>query len=187
MRFDDSDMKIVPDKPSDIFDMSEGAASAFVREKSNGNMDKAHQLGLAFAAEILNPTDAVVLFGIGQLDTELTIMQRKLMFAYIVNKVIEEMAPNSIVAQSAMAAFYDEIGGHSPEIYELITDSAAFSLYILSVRSSAEEDDPYAIGRVFAQLCEHEDDKVFINYGCELAKLFTIQCTQMVLKADMIR
>lgn len=33
MRFDDSDIKIAPDDPSEVFDTSEGAAAAFAREK----------------------------------------------------------------------------------------------------------------------------------------------------------
>ncbi len=185
MNCDDSDMKIVPEKPSEIFDSSEGAANAFVREKSNGNMEKARLLGIQFAQELTAKSKGVTLFGAGEFDNSHTIKQRKVMFAYIVNKVIEDIAPNSIVTQSALSAFYDTIQETSPEIYQMITDTAAYSLYILSDR--AAPDDPCAIGRVFAQLCGKEGDPVFVRYGCELAGYFTMYCTQVALRAQMIR
>lgn len=185
MNFDDSDMKIAPDRPSEIFDSSEGAANAFVREKANGNMAKAHALGKQFAAELTAENRGVTLFGVGAFDDANTLVQRKIMFAYVVNMVIEGMAPNSIVAQSAMSSFYDSVQASFPDIYRIITDSEAFSLYILSVRSSPE--DPCAIGRVFARLCGKEEDPLFVRYGCELAEYFTMYCTQISLKAQLIR
>ncbi|MEM1484087.1 hypothetical protein V6615_04300 [Oscillospiraceae bacterium PP1C4] len=186
MNYDDSDMKIVPDRPSEIFDTSEGAANAFVREKSNGNMDKARVLGTQLAIELTAESKGgATLFGVGAFDNEHTVKQRKVMFAYVVKKVIEDMAPNSIVAQSALSAFYETIQQTSPEIYELATDTAAFSLYNLSARTSPE--DPCAIGNVFALLCDREDDPVFVRYGCELASYFTMYCTQVALRVQMIR
>ena len=132
---DDSDIKIVPDKPSKVFDMSEGAAYAFIREKTNGNMEKARALGKRFAGELTAGRTGVAQFGVGAFDDQDTLAQRNVLFAFIVGRVIEEMAPNSIVAQSAMSAFYETIERTSPEIYRQISDSAALSLYIFSARS----------------------------------------------------
>ena len=100
---DDSDIKIVPDKPSKVFDMSEGAAYAFIREKTNGNMEKARALGKRFAGELTAGRTGVAQFGVGAFDDQDTLAQRNVLFAFIVGRVIEEMAPNSIVAQSAMS------------------------------------------------------------------------------------
>ena len=133
---DDSDIKIVPDKPSKVFDMSEGAAYAFIREKTNGNMEKARALGKRFAGELTAGRTGVAQFGVGAFDDQDTLAQRNVLFAFIVGRVIEEMAPNSIVAQSAMSAFYETIERTSPEIYQQISDSAALSLYIFSARST---------------------------------------------------
>ena len=95
---DDSDIKIVPDKPSKVFDMSEGAAYAFIREKTNGNMEKARALGKRFAGELTAGRTGVAQFGVGAFDDQDTLAQRNVLFAFIVGRVIEEMAPNSIVA-----------------------------------------------------------------------------------------
>ena len=51
MPYDDSDMKIAPNDPSELFDSSEGAATAFMRETQNGNMEKAKQLAAQLIAD----------------------------------------------------------------------------------------------------------------------------------------
>ncbi|MBC8584983.1 hypothetical protein [Youxingia wuxianensis] len=184
MTFDDSDIKIMPDDPSEVFDMSEGAANAFVRETNNGNMEKAKKLGAQFAAGLIDP-NCVCVFGVGELDTVNTISQRKVLFAYVVNQVIEEMAPNSIVAQSALSSFYDAVQQQDAKTYELINDSAAFTMYILQAR--LVPNDGQGMGEVFAKLCGQEGQRLYINYGKELYNYFTITCTEQVLAADMIR
>ena len=186
MQCDDSDIKIVPEHPSQVFDMGEGAANAFARETANGNMEKARKLGARFGCALLNgESDGITMFGVGAYDNPQTILQRKVLFSYIVNRVVEDMAPNSIVAQSVIASFYDTVRTASRELCDGISDSAAFTLYILAGRSAP--DDLKAIGRIFAQLCGHEGDPVFLQYGYELANYFMRQCTQEVLRAEMVR
>lgn len=185
MPYDDSDMKIVPNDPSELFDSSEGAATAFLRETQNGNMEKARKLGAELAAELSAGDRGIVNFGVGAYDDESTLLQRRVLFAYVVNQVVEDLAPASIVAQSAMSSFYDCLQKASPDVYEKITDAAVFSLYILSVRNAP--DDPCAIGRVFAQLCGREADPVFVRYGCELSNYFAMYCTQLVLRVQLVR
>ncbi|MBE6907093.1 MAG: hypothetical protein E7476_12565 [Ruminococcaceae bacterium] len=185
MQFDDSDMKIAPERISEVFDTSEGAANAFVREKSNGNMDKARKLGQQFAAELTVPSKGATLFGVGVFDNDNTMAQRKVLFAYVVNRVVEDMAPNSIVAQSVLSSFYESVRQQSAELYDLINDSAAFSLYMLARRSAPEKSE--AVGRVFAQLCDKEGNPVFIRYGAELTDYFMMYCTQIMLRMQLIR
>lgn len=185
MHCDDSDMKIAPDRPSELFDLSEGAASAFVREKNNGNMEKARQLGQSLARELGRRQGGLPYFGVGVFDDAQSLGQRRLLYAYIVSRVIEDTAPNSIVAQSALSAFYGQIQRETPEYYAAVTDSAALSLYILAGRS--EPDDYNALGGAFARLCGREGDPVFQRYGRELALYFAVKCTQAVLRTQMVR
>lgn len=185
MKFDDSDMKIASHHMNKTVDMSEGAANTFVREKSNGNTEKARRLGKQFAAELTTTRKGATLFGIGAFDNQRTMDQRKVLFAYIVNRVTNDMTPNSILSQSVLSSFYESVKQQSEELHELITDAAAFSLYILAHRSSpgnAEE-----IGKVFAQLCDREEDPVFIHYGAELSNYFIMYCTQLMLRMQLIK
>lgn len=185
MRCDDSDMKIVPDKPSELFDSSEGAASAFVRERDNGNMEKARLLGIRFAGELTAETKGASLFGTGEPEPLQIQEQRKILFSYIVHSVVNDIAPNSIVAQSAISAFYETVNGISPEIYAMITDSAVYSLYIHSDRTAP--GDANALGRVFAHLCGRAQDEVFIRRAEQLVAYLIAYCTQVALAAQMIR
>lgn len=191
MYADDRDMKIAPEKPSRLFDSSEGAATAFIRETQNGNMEKARGIGVALADALISADapasneKSPVLFGVGAFDDDFTLSQRKMMFAYVAGKVVGDLAPNSMVAQSAVSHFENKVQECSEEIYALINDTAAFSLYTLSVRS--EPEDPCAIGKVFAKLCKQEDNRLFVKYGCELADYFTEYCTKVVLDANLVR
>lgn len=185
MPYDDSDMKIVPNDPSELFDSSEGAATAFLRETQNGNMEKARKLGAQFAAELASVERGIVNFGVGAYDDDSTLLQRKVLFAYVVNRVVEDLSPASIVAQSAMSTFYGCLQKESPEVYERVTDAAVCSMYILSERNAP--GDPGAVGQVFARLCKREGDPVFVRYGCELANYFAMYCTQLVLRMQLVR
>ena len=182
---DDSDIKIMPDRASKVFDSAEGAATAFLRETHNGNMKKAKELGSQLAVELCGGQKGATLFGVGLLDNEQTIFQRKVLFAYLAVKVTEDLAPNSLVAQSAIAAFYDTAEKNVPEIYGHLVDPAVFSQYALASRSNTDHD--LAIGRIFARLCGREDDQLFVRYGRELTGYFTMYCSQLFLKTQMVR
>lgn len=185
MHNDDSDMKIVPNDPSQLFDSSEGAATAFLRETQNGNMEKAKRLGEQFASELSAGKRGIVHFGVGAYDDETTILQRNILFAYVVNRVMEDLAPASIVAQSAVSNFHAFLQREEPDVYEKIADAAAFSMYHLTARSAP--DNPDAIGQVFARLCGRESDEVFVQYGCALSHYFTMYCTQITLRIQWVR
>ncbi len=182
---DDSDMKILSGRPSQKFDTGEGAATAFTREKANGNLEKARRLGAKFAEDLLRNGSSKALFGVGAFDDDTTITQRRVMFAYVVNQVIGDTAPNSMVGQSALSAFYEEARNQSQEIYEQINDSAAFSQYLLAARYQPE--DPCAIGKVFSRLCGRENEALFVEYGCELADFFTRYCAREALEIRWVR
>lgn len=186
MPYDDSDMKIMPNDPSKLFDSSEGAAIAFLRETHNGNMEKARKLGMRLAAELLEG-DGIRVPGIAEeiRSDPSTRINRKVLFACVANQVLEDIAPTSIVAQSALSAFYEEVRRLAPEIYERITDAAAFSLYILAMRSAPQ--DSCAIGHVFARLCGREQDETFVEYGCALAARLKEHCTEIALAVELVR
>lgn len=181
---DDSDMKIAGQVPKDGHDALEGEVDAFVREKTNGNIERAQKAGKLFAQALTSADqDSTVYFGIGEMDDAVTLRQRRILFSYIVNRVIAELAPNSIVAQAALSSFYEQTRKASEEIYQQINDSLAFSLYIFSYRSAG---DMKAAARVFAQLCGKEGDRVFIQYGQELGAFFARFCTETILALEMV-
>ena len=111
MPYDDSDMKIAPNDPSELFDSSEGAATAFMRETQNGNMEKAKQLGAQFAAELSAGDRGIVNFGVGAYDDGATLLQRSVLFAYVVNQFVEDFARQPLWPNQLCPVFMTACGG----------------------------------------------------------------------------
>lgn len=163
---DDGDMKIVdgpffsPEKSGE--DAAEKAARDFLLQKENGNIQRARQLGCLFAKDVWESFSAPnSLADISQQEFH----HRLLLQSYIVHRVISEYSPNSILAQTSMGVFYHAVEEYSQLLYQHVSDTAAFSLYILSERSGDSADE---IGRIFARLIGQEDNPKAIASGNRL-------------------
>lgn len=179
----DEDIKIASGSFSSapaLEDSAEVAAKEFLRQKDAGNIDKARQLGKLFA-------DSMFDFGHGPLfqttpeRTQRELHHQLLLYAYVVNRVIAEQSPNSILAQTTLNVFYSEIEAASPELHAHVSDMAAFSLYILCERKNRE--DCY-IGKIYAGLCDFGDRQDIIDQGnrfyCDAYNF----CTEMMRRTD---
>jgi hypothetical protein len=106
------------------------------------------------------------------------------LFSYVVNRVIADISPNSIIAQTALNVFYSRVEETAPHLAEYMRDMAAFSLYILCKRSEHRDDDE--IGTVFARTCEDEDNKALVQEGNRLYRSFYEQCVRLHEQAGYI-
>lgn len=170
----DEDIKIAGDtfsQPSSE-DISELAAQEFLRRKSSGDIDRARGLGQYFANALID-TDSGPLAG--ELANRSMQMRHHqyLLYSYVVNRVIAEHSPDSILAQTSLNVFYSEIEQASDELHRHVSDMAAFSLYILCERSAKRTDEE--IGAIFAGLCGEEGVPETVAYGRYLyCKLYDI-------------
>lgn len=184
----DEDMKIAADHFSapreDAFD-AEAAAKAYLRQKSLGNVDKARALGQRFAATLAE--SAGDLYREDLKDTPMLIKahHRVVLFSYTVNKVIADLSPNSILAQTTLNVFYDELETNASELASHIRDMAAFSLYMLCDRSDG--NTPEAIGRVYAQLCGEEDNPRLALEGSNLYHQYYQACAALCGQTEYAR
>ena len=71
-----------------------------------------------------------------------------------------------MLRQSAAAAFRRRVEELDPAIHGIITDSAAFTLYILHDRRVGNEE----CGQVLANLCDRDSDETLIREGNALAE-----------------
>ncbi len=71
-----------------------------------------------------------------------------------------------MLRQSAAAAFRRRVEELDPAIHGIITDSAAFTLYILHDRQVGNEE----CGQVLANLCDRDSDEGLIQEGNALAE-----------------
>jgi hypothetical protein len=152
----DQDMKIAPgpgavsDRKSRRAESEEAATEAYLHQRKLGNTQRAAKLGTRMAETLIATTLPAPPPGVAAAEYH---TQLRVLCAFAVNRALEERAPGSIVAQSALAAFYDTLQDLDPDFYEAISESGAFSLYMYLYRSEAAE--PMAFATAFAEVCGH--------------------------------
>lgn len=174
---EDADMKIADNSqlsPGQS-DGGEAAAHEFIRQRGNGNVAKAKFLGATLA-------EGLAQFNVPSGDKALA-DQKKVLYSFVVNKVIEERSPNSILAQAALSSFYQTVQEDDPEASQIISDSVAFSLYILADRGrrNREQDTP---GEVFADLCGMRGREETIYIGQSLFNQFYQDCAALYTQVE---
>ena len=161
----DSDVKIFPTSGRSAAPQpDDDGADEFVRERDNGNLEKAKRLGRLFARHLRH------LWRPG--DTAAVLLQKKILYGYVVAKVIEKRSPNSVLEQAALGEFYREIRSRSPQEYDSIQDSVAFTKYLLSEHSPGDE----RFGGVFAEQCGRKGDPELCGKGILLYYRYTAHC-----------
>lgn len=159
---DDSDMKIAaPGLPGGRgFDSAEAGAAEFLRNRENGNVALARELGRELAKELLGyhlPRHPG-----GLLDGA---VQVRLLHSFALQRAVEENSPNTILSHTTISAFYACIEERDAGVYAALNNSAAFSLYLVA----EDETDPLlAIGQVFAKECGAEEDTILSQLGREV-------------------
>lgn len=171
--YDDSDMKIVgaplpPQKPQDE---GEEAADLYSRELNNGNLNRAHEIGKLFAKTILS---GELLPSEEREKTEFEQRNILILFAFVADQAINHFCPNTMTAQSAENEFYNEIRTNNPSLYESVSRSGAFSIYLLCQKGS--EGKRNEIGKAYAKIIRKPDDKEAENAGERLYKSFWDYC-----------
>lgn len=178
----DEDIKIAPDDITKLFEEErqtpDDGIDLFIRQKSLGNIERARKAGTALAADLLDCVRGRPPEGIGG---ELFELQTKLLFAYAVNRAIEDRSPNSILSHVALSNFYEVLEEAEPALFESISGGAAFSLYLYLHRTGKE--NPRAVGETFAKLCEAQGNPVVIRAGEQAFPAFLSACEERIRKA----
>ena len=150
--FYDDDIKIAPDKVSQLFKKENPVADdnidMFFRERKLGNTQKARQFGIDMVQELKDCVWTSAPDMVNPKDFE---FQLKTLFAYAVHRILEDYSPNQIVANAAVSSFYENLESENYELFQKITQSPAISLYLYMHRSG--EETPENIGKTFAGLC----------------------------------
>lgn len=173
----DEDMKIVDGSftPSEA-DGAEAEAKTYMRQKSAGNVDRARALGGQFALAL---RERFARLNDPAFTDENTLREhhQAVLFSYAVNRVIADLSPNSILAQTALNVFYKDLEDHTPVLAEHIRDMAAFSLYILCERSEVCVDEE--IGKIYARLCGEEGSRQLMDEGNRCYRDYFDQCSRL--------
>ncbi len=153
MQFADEDVKIYKSEDEAPSTQSEGEKSAaeFIYHKDSGNFEKTRQLGELLARTLVD--DASRLKGDEYYNAKMVLL------SYLVVDELEAKVPNLMLQKSILGVFNKVVEDLSPEIFEIVRDSAAYTLYILNDRQGERKSS----GEVMAELCGKEEDREFIR------------------------
>ena len=162
--FNDDDVKIVPDKISQLFKKENPVADdnidMFLTQRKLGNTQKARQFGIEMVKALL---DCVWTSSPEMVDPNEFDLQLKILFSYAVHRILEDYSPNPIVANAAVSSFYEHLEEEEGELFQKITQSPAFSLYLYLHRSG--EENAESVGKTFAGLCSTTLDEQCRSIG----------------------
>ncbi len=181
----DEDIKIAPEDLSKLFTNENPQADdnidLLMRQRANGNAAKAKKLGKQYVEDLL---DCVWTKAPDDISSETFELQTKLLFAYVVHRIISDYSPNHIVANSALSSFYEHLEDADPKLSDQINDNAAFSLYVLLHRSGEERSDK--VGKVFAEVCDAAEGSDCSVIGESAYARFLSACTQRLLNTEFV-
>lgn len=159
MAFTDEDIRIYDkETPAPEGVGEEDSAALYVIHRANGNLEKTRQLGELLAQTLVGDVD--------RLKNEPYGNQKLVLLSFLILDELEEKLTDGILRQSAAAAFRGRVEELDPAVFALITDSTAFTLYILHDRREGNEE----CGRVLANLCGWNGDETLIREGNALAE-----------------
>ena len=173
----DEDIKIANGsfKKTPMEDQAEQAARDFLRQRDIGNIDRARSLGKFYADSLWST--ASEMFAVE--DSKMSQQEKHhviLLCSYLINRIIAECSPNSIVAQTVLNAFYTSVEERSETLYRHISDTATFSLYILNERTGG---DYRQVGEIFSRQCGYEGNENQVVKGISICENQSEQYREM--------
>lgn len=175
---DDSDMKIVGKRLQPL-DESDMEAKLYNHERENGNLEKAHEIGRFFARALMDENGFAYEKNRA---SDFEARNRSVLFAFTADRVLNTFMPNHIIARSAQNEFFDEIRRRDIGLYESISRSGAFSMYLLCRRRG---DGHYiGIGRVYAGVIRRPDDEAVSAIGDEIYEKYFNYCIEHIKNVE---
>lgn len=162
MPFDDSDMKIAGENPSDGVGTDAETDRLYAYRLERGELANARRLGATLA-------DYVEGQGGGSDDIlapDMKIAMHKQLLAIFALVVgVESSMPDRILTRACLNVFYNTLKKDSPRLYDAMSASGAFSFYYLKYRKDSADGGVYGIAESFAMLCGSERDTALREMG----------------------
>ena len=158
--FDDNDIKIAGNRPSDSIRRNNlSAVSSEVLPEAT--LIAAKKLGAAVAEKFSVASNAYT-EAVDDNDADM-MAQRILLLSFTVTAVFESDLLNETVAGVAQKSFLDTVKNKYKDIYQYTSDTGAFTFYYLAYRRGSETER--RIGQTFAMLCGHDGDPIYQELG----------------------
>lgn len=177
---EDNDVKIAGAKFAAKPDDAELSATEFQRQKSNGNIDKAYELGNRLSQILFTTDDILAVHCCKKYAADKNIrINAQILYVFMAVTVLENSCPDSTTAKTAINYFHKCVKEKSPELYNTILESGAFSLYLLCIRDAKMASN--CIGNTFAESCDMENDSAIIKIGDKLYNTYLNICRDELL------
>lgn len=158
--FDDNDIKIAGNRPSDS--IKRNSLSSVTSEiLSEATLSAAKKFG-ATVAEKFSVASNAYSDAVEDSDADMFV-QRILLLSFTVAAVFESSLLNETVAGVAQKSFLDTVKKDYKDIYKYTSDTGAFTFYYLAYRRGSEIER--RIGQTFAMLCGHDGDPIYQELG----------------------
>jgi len=188
MIFDDSDVKIFNDtKNSDTFD-EVSVISQMTKNRSNGNSQKAKDLGKALAERFVDEPQLLkeIEAEVGEIPRDdNTMYQYKVLLIFTAEYCINHLLPSPLLSNTAVNALYDTVKKKAFDFYDRLDDAAEYSFYYLAVRKG--NDIPAGIGVSFAMLCGKDKDEYYEKLGKKLFQVANHEIEKIIESYSFVK
>ena len=179
--FEDKDIKIVSDKPSETVRIYR-ERDLKAKESSAQQISDAKRFGEHIANEFFKAasaySDAVEDSDFGMF------VQRLYLLSFTASASFENCLVSDEIAGIAQKSFLDAVNKKHPEIYKYTSDTGAFSFYYLAFRRGGEVER--RIGQTFAMLCAHDGDPIYQELGEVLYCWFSSLVTNLAKEYNIV-
>ena len=159
---DDSDIKIYVKKGMSETTEFESLTDDILRHVSNGNRDKATQLGIKMAK--IRAEDNVVDLGQYKLSAA-QLYQVRVLLTFTAEYCVQKNISVNFLSDAVSTAMYDYLKTNERGYYDNISDGGAFTFYLLALKKDG--DTAQNIGEQFAMLCRINKPE-FVKLGAEI-------------------
>lgn len=138
------------------------------RQVISGNLQKARMLGKLIADSFHEAAEKEELWNMAH-DCNITELDRRIkdqaiiLSVFTAEYVFNHYMPDPLLSTTAISTLYDTLTEDSPELYNNLLASTAFSFYYMNL--DGKETAPEVIGKTFAVLCDDDDNEDLLCYG----------------------
>lgn len=161
---DDRDIKIYVKNGMSETNEFESLSDDIMRHVSNGNRDKAAELG-ASMAKIKAEDNVVDLSNLNLSAAQL--YQVRVLLTFVAEYSVQKNISVEFLSDTVSTAMYDYLKSNERGYYDNISDGGAFTFYLLALKKNG--DTARNIGEQFAMLCRINKSE-FVELG---SKIFT--------------